>query len=254
MNNKTKDISLLFPIFGSHIKRIGWLRTLSGAFAMFLCIPGLMIAHLTFTVLLYQWLVCPLLGIKHVRWKDYVIIDRHRIKALSRIDRLNCKFCGYANGLCGMMNQEYDNLAEYREKIGFIRHVMLFFVMCLLIPFNLFMELSVQIIYNILVSRPLGMQRISIKEAAEIMKKNGYAAQFPPFEKMVIRSGKNTMFRFLMGLEQIESSWCPLSHFEKREGVVYPEHHKKFFGQDEIQEMRKVLKTEGTVSDRKPTW
>ena len=254
MTTKIIDISLLFPIFGSHVKRIGWLRTLSGAFSMYLCIPGLMISHLTFTVLLYQWFVCPIFGIKHVRWKDYVIIDRQRIKDLSFFDRLNCKFCGYANGLCCMMNKEYDILAEYQKEMGGVRHFMLFFVMCLLIPFNIFMELSFQIIYNILVSRPLGMQRISIKETAEIMRENGYAAQFPLFEKMVIRSGKNTMFRFLMGLEQIESSWCPLKHFEEREGVVYPEHHKKFFGQDEIQEMRKVLMTEGTVSDRKPTW
>ena len=254
MTTTKKDISLFFPIFGSHVKRIGWVRTLSGALPMYLCIPGLMISHLTFTVLFYQWLVLPVFGTKRVLWTDYVIIDRQRIKALPFFDQLNCKFCGYANGLCCMMNQEYDNLAEYRKDVGMIRHFLLFFVLCLLIPFNLFMELSFQIIYNILVSRPLGMQRISIREASEILTKNGYATQFYPFEKMVIRMGKSTMFRFLMGLEQIESAWCPLKHFEEREGIVYPEHHQKFFGQNEIQEMRKVLMTEGTVSDRKPTW
>ena len=57
-----------------------------------------------------------------------------------------------------------------------------------------------------------------------------------------------------MALEQIESSWCPLTHFERREGIVYPEHHRKFFGPNEIDAMRATLSTTGTVSARKPTW
>jgi hypothetical protein len=57
-----------------------------------------------------------------------------------------------------------------------------------------------------------------------------------------------------MALEQIESSWCPLKHFERREGIVYPDHHKKFFGPDEIEAMRQTLMNEGSVSYRKPIW
>ena len=219
---------------------------------MYLCIPILMISHLTFTVLFYQCLVRPIFGTKRIRWADYVIIDRHRIKVLSLLDQLNCIFCGYANGLCCMMNQEYDNIAELRKKLGLTQRFLLFLMSSILIPFNLIMELHFQIIYNILVSRPLGMHRVSIKEASEIMKKNDYASQFSPFIKMVIRSGKSTMFRFSMGLEQIESSWCPLKHFEEREGIVYPKHHKKFFTHNDVQKMRELLKTEGSVSDRKP--
>jgi len=49
-------------------------------------------------------------------------------------------------------------------------------------------------------------------------------------------------------------SWCPLKHFERREGIVYPDHHKKFFGPDEIEAMRQTLMNERSVSSRKALW
>jgi hypothetical protein len=42
--------SMLGHIFGSHIERIGVTRTLAGGLSMYLCIPLLIVGHLTLAV------------------------------------------------------------------------------------------------------------------------------------------------------------------------------------------------------------
>lgn len=253
IRSRAGDISLMFPIFGSHVRRIGWIRTLGGALPMYLCIPALILQH-TFGVLAYQWLVRPLFGTKRLYWRDHVIIDRHRIEGLPYFDRFNCMFCGYANGLCVIMNREIDQISELNGGFGVFRQAFLLVLWLLLLPLGLFYEINQQVIYNLLVSRPLGMHRVSIAEARAILEKAGYAAGLPPVARFIIRLAKNGQLRFAMALEQIESSFCPLRHFERREGIVYPDHHKRFFGPEQIEEMRQTLMTVGTVSERRPTW
>jgi len=121
-----------------------------------------------------------------------------------------------------------------------------------MVPMVISFEICLQIIYNLLVSRPLGMHRIGIAEAGRMLAQQGYGSQYSWLGRTVLRLAKSFVFRFAMGLEQIESSWCPLRHFETRKGVVYPAHHKKFFGPQELEEMRRILSSVGTVSDRKP--
>ena len=250
--SEKRDISLMLPIFGSHVRRIGWLRTVIGGFSMYLSIPFLVMSQLTSSLILYQWVVRPLFGTRRLEWKDYIIIDRHRIEEIPAFDKFNCMFCGYANGVCTLINKELDQIDEIEGDIGAGRQFLLVLALLLLIPWGLISELSNQIIYNILVSRPLGMHRVSMKEAGAILEEHGYASQFSPMTRHFLRSSKNSALRFAMALEQIESSWCPLTHFERREGIVYPEHHKRFFGPDEIEAMRQTLMSEGTVSPRKP--
>ncbi|MCP4038585.1 MAG: hypothetical protein GY733_16715 [bacterium] len=248
------DISMMLPIFGSHVRRIGWVRTVIGGFSMYLCIPFLVVSHLTSSLFLYQWVARPLFGTKRLEWKDYIVIDRHRIDRLPAFDKFNCMFCGYANGVCTLINKELDQFNDVKGDVGVGKRFLLVAAYVLLIPWGLISELSHQIIYNLLVSRPLGMHRVSAKEADAIIEQYGYASQFPPITRYFLKSAKSSAVRFAMGLEQIESSWCPLTHFERREGIVYPDHHKKFFGPEEIELMRHTLATEGTVSARKPTW
>lgn len=248
------DWTLMYPIFGSHIRRIGWARTFAGGLSMYLCIPLLIVLHVTVCVALYQWLLRPLFGIPRVRWADHVIIDRHRIAGMSWFDKFNCMFCGYANGLVTMANMELDHLARLDHAVPLWKQAVVAVVALLMLPLQVVFEAGLQIIYNILVSRPLGMHRVSIAEAHRVMVNEGYAAQRPWLGRVLLRIVKSTVLRFSMGLEQIESSWCPLKHFETREGIVYPKHHDKFFGPHEIERMRQVLSTVGTVSDRRPTW
>lgn len=248
------DWTLMYPIFGSHVRRIGWLRTLAGGLPMYLCIPLLIVMHVTVCVAAYQWLLRPLFGIPRVRWADHVIIDRHRIEGMSWFDKFNCMFCSYANGLTTMANMELDHLARMDHALPLWKKGVVAMVALLLAPLMVVFELGVQIIYNLLVSLPLGMHRVSMAEAWRVMAKDGYAASYPWLGRVPLRCAKSVVLRFSMGLEQIESSWCPLKHFETREGIVYPKHHDKFFGPHEIEQMRAVLSTVGTVSNRHPRW
>ena len=223
-----------------------------GGFSMYLCIPFLVVTHLTSSLILYQWVVRPLFRTRRIEWKDYIIIDRHRIEALSAFDKFNCMFCGYANGVCTLLNKELDQSQNIEGDIGVGRQRILALVLLLLTPIGLLTELVHQVVYNVLVSRPLGMHRVSMKEAGAILEEHGYASRFRPLNRYMLKSAKNSMIRFAMALEQIESSWCPLTHFERREGIVYPDHHERFFGPDQIEAMRQTLINEGTVSPRKP--
>ena len=48
---------------------------------------------------LYQWLCFPLYRIGRVKRSNYIVIDRYHLRHLNSIEKLNCIYCGYANGL-----------------------------------------------------------------------------------------------------------------------------------------------------------
>lgn len=48
---------------------------------------------------LYQGICFPIYNIPKVKRADYLIFDRDRLKYLNLVERLNCAYCCYANGL-----------------------------------------------------------------------------------------------------------------------------------------------------------
>ena len=57
------------------------------------------IALLDAWISFYQWICFPLFGIRKVpRW-EYIVVDRHKLAYLNGIEKLNCAYCGYANGV-----------------------------------------------------------------------------------------------------------------------------------------------------------
>ena len=54
---------------------------------------------------LYQWLCFPLFGIRRVKRGDYIVIDRHKLAYLNGIEKLNCVYCGYANGVVAYVRE-----------------------------------------------------------------------------------------------------------------------------------------------------
>ena len=50
-------------------------------------------------VSLYQTLCFPAYGIPRVRRRDYLTIDRHHLEYLHWLQKMNCVYCGYINGL-----------------------------------------------------------------------------------------------------------------------------------------------------------
>lgn len=54
---------------------------------------------LDLAVTLFQAICFPIYGIAKVPRDDFIVIDRHHLAYLNPIEKLNCAFCGYANGL-----------------------------------------------------------------------------------------------------------------------------------------------------------
>ena len=48
---------------------------------------------------IYQAICFPIYGIPKVRRVDYLAFDRHRLSYLNFIEKLNCEYCAYANGI-----------------------------------------------------------------------------------------------------------------------------------------------------------
>ena len=50
-------------------------------------------------VTLFQAIIFPIYGLKKVPRDDFIVVDRHHLSYLNGIEKLNCAFCGYGNGL-----------------------------------------------------------------------------------------------------------------------------------------------------------
>src|SRR5271170_5059440 len=48
---------------------------------------------------LYQAICFPIYGIPKVRRGDYLAFDRHRLTYLNFIEKINCEYCAYVNGI-----------------------------------------------------------------------------------------------------------------------------------------------------------
>jgi len=57
------------------------------------------LALLDLFVTAYQQISFRVYGIEQVRRSDYVVIDRHALGYLNLVEKINCVYCGYGNGL-----------------------------------------------------------------------------------------------------------------------------------------------------------
>lgn len=71
----------------------------------------------------YQALCFPLYGIPKVRRSDHVVIDRHHLAYLNIIEKLNCMFCGYFNGVINYVREVAARTEQYWCPIKHARHL-----------------------------------------------------------------------------------------------------------------------------------
>lgn len=64
-------------------------------------------------VWLYQALCFPVYGIAKVERSRYILLDRGRLRYLNLIERLNCDYCGYANGLIAYTREVAARTEQY---------------------------------------------------------------------------------------------------------------------------------------------
>jgi hypothetical protein len=64
-------------------------------------------------VTVYQRLCFPIYGIALVHRSAFIVIDRHHLGYLNGIEKLNCVFCGYANGVFAYIREVAARTEQY---------------------------------------------------------------------------------------------------------------------------------------------
>ncbi len=88
--------------------RIGHILTAPVIYAVFL--PFLL---LDIAVTVYQHICFRVYGIPLVRRSDYIVIDRQYLAYLNAIEKFNCMYCGYANGLIEYIREVTARTEKY---------------------------------------------------------------------------------------------------------------------------------------------
>ena len=68
---------------------------------------------LDLSVTLYQHICFRIYGIPRVRRADYLYIDRHHLAYLNAIEKINCIYCGYSNGLMAYAREITARTEQY---------------------------------------------------------------------------------------------------------------------------------------------
>lgn len=71
------------------------------------------IAFFDLSLSLYQQICFRAYGIKRVSRKEFIIIDRHRLAYLNMIEKLNCVYCGYGNGVVAYAREIIARTEQY---------------------------------------------------------------------------------------------------------------------------------------------
>ena len=74
-------------------------------------------------VTVYQAVCFPVYGIPKVKRSDYIVIDRHRLPYLNILQKINCVYCGYFNGLIDYVQEIAVRTQQYWCPIRHSRRV-----------------------------------------------------------------------------------------------------------------------------------
>jgi len=61
----------------------------------------------------YQAICFPIYGVARVRRRAYFAVDRHKLSYLNAIEKVNCTFCSYANGLIAYTREVAARTEQY---------------------------------------------------------------------------------------------------------------------------------------------
>jgi hypothetical protein len=92
----------------SYFRRARLLSVLTAPLVYSLILP---LALLDLWATLYQQLCFRAYGIPRVKRADFVVVDRHLLPYLNLVEKLNCAYCGYGNGVIAYV-REIASLTE----------------------------------------------------------------------------------------------------------------------------------------------
>jgi hypothetical protein len=75
-------------------------------------------------VVVYQLVCFPLYRIPHVRRRDYLVFDRAHLGYLNWVEKVNCAYCSYANGLAAFVREVVGRTEQYWCPIKHARRVL----------------------------------------------------------------------------------------------------------------------------------
>ena len=91
-------------IFAKRLKelRTDFLKILTAPVIYSLIIPAVI---MDLFVQLYQEVCFPVYGIQKVKRSDYIKNDRHRLRYLTSVKKVNCAYCAYFNGIIAFVRE-----------------------------------------------------------------------------------------------------------------------------------------------------
>ncbi|MDP2061966.1 MAG: hypothetical protein Q8J98_02530 [Phaeovulum sp.] len=81
------------------------------------------IALLDLFVTVFQLICFPIYGMERVKRRDHIVIDRHLLAYLNGIQKLNCVYCGYGNGVISYAREIAGRTEQYWCPIKHARRV-----------------------------------------------------------------------------------------------------------------------------------
>ncbi len=98
-----------------------WRNVLSIPFIYPVLLPMLLLDAF---VTLYQWVCFPLYRIPRVRRSDYFVFDRTHLAYLNLLEKINCAYCSYGNGLMAYGREVVGLTEQYWCPIKHARRVL----------------------------------------------------------------------------------------------------------------------------------
>lgn len=75
------------------------------------CLPPALLMDLAISI--FQAICFPVYGIPKVKRGQYIVIDRHALAYLNLIEKINCMYCGYFNGLINYIREIGARTEQY---------------------------------------------------------------------------------------------------------------------------------------------
>jgi len=114
---------------GQRLHRVGLWRFLRGSrLAVVLTAPLIYAGFLPFALMdlfvtVYQRLCFPVYGIPRVRRADHIVFDRADLPYLNAVERFNCFYCSYGNGVAAYLREVAARTEQYWCPIKHARRV-----------------------------------------------------------------------------------------------------------------------------------
>lgn len=88
----------------------GFLEIITSPFIYAVTLP---LIALDFFASLFQRVCFPVYGIRQVRRREFVVFDRHRLAYLNVMQKINCTYCAYANGVLAYVQEIASRTEQY---------------------------------------------------------------------------------------------------------------------------------------------